>query len=525
MLCPNCRSSVSEGSNCCIYCGKVLPDSSSTDNRNNYLQTSDENYFTRKYSMDYYKGPKKRNNRLFLIISLVVAGFILLSVPPMYMLYENVYVYNKQVSSVIGEIERKDFKKARSSYDKLKNQPGIRGKKAVSTIDKKLEKKAEEISNDYIKLVLPYNELEEWFEGLKEFTFLKNKIAEKEKSLKKYKDSRDSMGFANDLMKNNQYLDAIEDYKKVIKEDQFNYSEAQKKIRECISDMYRYYLDQADKMDSDGNYEYAYKTAQSLKEYYPDDEALNSKMEFYLNNLLKATIEEADKYNSGKQFDKAIGVIENVKVYFPDEKKLDDKLNSYKKNKIAAELEEKARKEKRKKELIAQTTKKYDSKNSMDIYAPKGFSPSMANIDEKFNIEPKLFVSGGNYADMMVIVGFIQKDYINFNTVSFDVDGEVIEWEVPQELKRKQYAYGTSAEWCLILNTFNLHLVKDLEKISNGKDVKMVFTGDKVRNHVLTKKEKDILKLFLELYGYFDHMENSFPDNSSSFDTDRNNIM
>jgi tetratricopeptide (TPR) repeat protein len=281
--------------------------------------------------------------------------------------------------------------------------------------------------------------------------------------------------------------------------------------------MYDYYIDEAEKMSSDGKYEDAYKTVHSIESYYKEDTKLKSIEDEYLKKLLNDTVKKADALNSKKKFDDAISELEKVSSYFPDNDTITKKVNTYGKNKIDAKIAEQERMEKRKKEILSKLSKGYESTYDLNIYSPKGYSTKSVNIDETINIEPRLYTDVNDYAVLMLFAGFIQNTHIDFNKLNFDVDGQIIEWVIDKKDKRSQTGYGQVAEWCLLLGIHNIEMMDTVKKIANAKNVTMIFEGKKLRKHVLTAKEKDNLKLFVELYSYYNHL-NDLEKISDSFD-------
>jgi len=439
------------------------------------------------------------------IISTII--FFILIIPVSYYLFFYVYEYNNQVGSVIDKVEVKQFKEAKIVYNKIKNRKSYNIKtKVVSAIANDLNDRINKLSNDYIDDKLKYDEIDAWYKGLKEFDDLKKIISDKQNDLKKYKESKEYMTSANNLKKDNNYLDAIEKYKKVIKEDKKNYTNALVSIKNCIKDMYGYYIKEAENMNKKGEYENAYNTINSFKKYYPDDKKLKSTMDNYLNNYYNSIIKKADELNSKNKFDEAIYTIETLNKYFSNDKKLEGKIIGYKRNKIEAAIKEQERQEKRKKELLAKTSKKHIKDKNIDLVVPKGFSTTYTNVSETVNIEPKLIVGDNTFAVIAISVGFVQDRFINYKKVVFDIDGEIVEYEVSDEYKKVQSGYGLVAEWSLLFYRYDKN-IDEIKKIANGKNVKIIFEGKKYRSHVLTKNEKDNLKLFVELYGFYNYID------------------
>ncbi|TQQ85828.1 hypothetical protein EXD82_01030 [Peptacetobacter hominis] len=91
-----------------------------------------------------------------------------------------------------------------------------------------------------------------------------------------------------------QYHQAIEDYDKVIKDDEKCYKSAQKKKDECIEKMYDYYIEQAKSFSNDGDYESALEYVEYVKKYYPDDEKVNELVKTYSEKVSVYTLKTSD---------------------------------------------------------------------------------------------------------------------------------------------------------------------------------------------------------------------------------------
>lgn len=518
MNCPKCNSIIPQDARFCIRCGSYVAEISQENkevfesdkshynsNNGNSINSGSNDYWS--FSLDNGQAnivKKKKTKRKLLLISSAVAVFIIaVSVFSIYY-YSNFYIVNKQINSVLAEVESRNFKEAKDIYDKIKNDSSnSKSNVIISSVNKKLNSRVESLTHDYIKNNTDYGELYEWLKGLKEFESIGETINKNESEAKKYKDSRESMKLADKYSEDKDYLEAIKKYKEVIPEDVHNYNDAQSKIDKCTKDAYDYYIKKADELNADGKYEDAYKTAKLIKDYYPEDVKLKSKMDSYLKRLYDSSIKKADEYNSQKKFDEAIETISDAIDYFPGDSVMSRKRESYITNRFKEEQEEKKRRSKRKNELLAKTSKRYDEKTKATVIAPRGYSTRYVNIDRYLCIEPRIIVAQGDIASIMIFTGFVGDKWVNYDKVIFDVDGETFEWEAPLRYKNKQTIFSEIAEWS-IHSSLEIHeIVEQLTKVANGKDVKMIFEGDGRKTHVVTKEEKNNLSLFVELYGFY----------------------
>ncbi|MGL5329943.1 MAG: UbiD family decarboxylase [Peptostreptococcaceae bacterium] len=127
-------------------------------------------------------------------------------------------------------------------------------------------------------------------------------------NIKQLHDSREvyEQGIKN--QNNNMYYEAIKEYDKVLQKDEKYYSLAQKNKKQCIEDMYDYYLNKISECDQSGNYEEALKYVKYIKEYYKDDEQILQLEKEYNEKLSIYTLSSEDIINliskkSGKSQD------------------------------------------------------------------------------------------------------------------------------------------------------------------------------------------------------------------------------
>lgn len=123
----------------------------------------------------------------------------------------------------------------------------------------------------------------------------------------------------------------------------------------------------------------------------------------------------------------------------------------------------------------------------------------------------------------MVWVGFNQDDWIFFDKVAFNADGQLFTWDIDYENKHTQVMWGGIAEWtgqedvepttkARFLNDgidttlFNAELVDQMTLLANAKIAKIRFSGQGYRDHIVTDQEKANLKTFIELYGQYEDL-------------------
>jgi len=105
-------------------------------------------------------------------------------------------------------------------------------------------------------------------------SILKNvgkEIDKYKKNIETFHESREVYKNGVENQKTYNYVEAIEEYEKVLKEDKKTYDLAQKAKEECIDEMYDYYIKKAKETNISGDYEGALEYIEYLKTYYSDD--------------------------------------------------------------------------------------------------------------------------------------------------------------------------------------------------------------------------------------------------------------
>lgn len=136
----------------------------------------------------------------------------------------------------------------------------------------------------YISIVSTLNAI------VNELDVYKHTIKELHESRQLYKTAVENQG-------KKKYYEAINEYDKILEEDKKYYDLAQKNKKECIEDMYDYYIEKADEANSQGNYEEALQYIDYVKNYYFDDEKILSLEKEYQNNLSLYTLTSEDIIN------------------------------------------------------------------------------------------------------------------------------------------------------------------------------------------------------------------------------------
>ncbi|MCC0694309.1 UbiD family decarboxylase [Clostridioides sp. ES-S-0048-02] len=151
------------------------------------------------------------------------------------------------------------------------------------------------------------------------------------------KESRDVYDSAVKDQKVYKYYDAIEKYNKVLKEDEKYYNLAQSAKKQCVEEMYDYYISKAEEANTSGDYEKALQYIDYLKEDYSDDEKVQSLEKKYKKNLSLYTLTSDDIINiiskkSGKEkanlsINSLPQMVKNDKYYYAEVYEYDKLIN------------------------------------------------------------------------------------------------------------------------------------------------------------------------------------------------------
>lgn len=156
-------------------------------------------------------------------------------------------------------------------------------------------------------------------------------------SVETIKESRDIYDSAVKDQKVYKYYDAIEKYNKVLKEDEKYYNLAQNAKKQCVEEMYDYYISKAEEANTSGDYEKALQYIDYLKEDYSDDEKVQSLEKKYKKNLSLYTLTSDDIINiiskkSGKEkanlsINSLPQMVKNDKYYYAEVYEYDKLIN------------------------------------------------------------------------------------------------------------------------------------------------------------------------------------------------------
>lgn len=159
--------------------------------------------------------------------------------------------------------------------------------------------------------------------------------------------------------------------------------------------------------------------------------------------------------------------------------------------------EMKQAKENKKAELLSKLDSKYDDMYDTTYISPKGID----KISRKIHLAPYLAIDG-SIKTLYIDLGFQEDDWIFFNEITFNVDGDLTTVKIKKSDVQKDTIWGDGIyEYIPLSQSKYANIFKLTEKIINGNEIKIRFSGDQYyTDYVITDKEKQGLRDIYELY-------------------------
>ncbi|RXZ80331.1 hypothetical protein EBB07_19430 [Paenibacillaceae bacterium] len=512
MICQQCGQEMTEKGRYCSNCGSEMTAPNST--QETVLPTESPQVEAVPEQVpavleQQVPQRKGRGRKIAWIAGLAVFGTCLLAGGG-WLYYDNVYRVNERVAEVITPVDEGRYKDALNRYKEVMEDDSQKHRERITKkINDKLAVRVEDAVAAFASSEdAEFAKTEELLQELKKFSSVSELASNKHQLVQKLHASRTAMASGDSLRKEHKYKEALEQYKLVAAEDTGNYELARKTQDDVTKEMYSYYVDEAAEMHKSQQYEEAYIRLVSLQAFYDGNAELKDLADRYFKTYYDTTLAQADDLASGKDFDGALALVDKMIDENPGDAKLKDKKADLERQKLEEIEREKERKEARKKTLLSQMAVQYDELNGFTNISPKGYLPGYINIGETVNLEPGIILSEDETAHFRVIVGFEQEDWIFFDRVIFNVDGERFEWSIDYFDRKSDVLWGSIAEWTVRVSIMHESLMEEMEKVAAGSVVKMRFSGsDGFRDHTLTVDEKGNLKAMLELYSYYSSIE------------------
>jgi tetratricopeptide (TPR) repeat protein len=477
MICPECKKEIDDGSKFCNGCGTKL---SEGNVKNAGEKTTEQPHKIKRlticilekfkaidqirirHSKENLKSKIGQNKKAFtfysaialVVIAAITAGTI---------------YFNDPLRKIERLYNNGEYDKAMSVYYRTISREKNAGKREALNNNLKdfFTKMAVKIEEDYAANKISYQETIDYIKNIKEFWFAEHVYDLSIDEINKLRDSKASYEAGIKLLADNNIIEGVKELSKVIKEDP-NYDNAENQINKVLPD------------------------------------------------LKKQALLEAENAYKSKDYPGAVSFIELLYKYFENDPEVKEKLEFYKSENEKALAQ-------RKKELLSKTTSSYDDMKDETIIVPAGYSTRYVNVSGNINIYPMITVDSSGKASFYIFAGFEQPDWIFFDHIIFNADGNKFTWLFDYGEPRREVLGGTISEWAANFqgrvetlsafdeinidpgNLINVALIKEMTRLSNAKSAKIRFQGQGYRDHVLTNHEKENLKIFIELYDYYEH--------------------
>lgn len=251
MKCPNCSTENSEDSLFCNKCG------------NNLSQKNEKS----EQQVDNEKSKNKSKKALVTIVSsalLILCGFVIF------------LVMNNPMNQFEKNIKMNNYAEAAEIYNKeLKGNTDK--EKAVNEF---LENEIAEIKNAFMDNRIEYNVAKDKLKTIENTKLASSEVKAVLYHINKMNDSRIAFKKADEFLKNNDLVNAIKEFKKVIKEDK-NYEQAQEQITNNEKNYKEQLLRSVDELVNNNNYNDALELLKEALTIIENDADLLAKKSIY----------------------------------------------------------------------------------------------------------------------------------------------------------------------------------------------------------------------------------------------------
>jgi tetratricopeptide (TPR) repeat protein len=480
MICHECKKEIEDGSLFCNNCGtRLSEDNEEVENVGD--KTTDRPHKVKKLMaciLEKFKaidqehikpfreklmvriGQNKKAYTLYSALALVVIAAVIVG---------TIY-FNDPLRKIERLYNNGEYDKAELVYSRTISREKNAGKR--ETLNNNLKdfftKMAVKTEEDYAEGKISYQEAVDCVKNIKEFWFAEHVYELSIDEINKLRDSKASYEAGLKKLADNNIIEGVKELSKVIREDP-NYDDAKKQITNALP------------------------------------------------SLRKQALLEAENAYKAKDYQGAIDFVELVSEYIKDDTEIKEKLEFYNAENEKALAQ-------RKKELLSKTTSNYDDMKDETIIVPAGYSTGYVNVSGSVNIYPMITVDSSGKASFYIFAGFEQPDWIFFDHIIFNADGNKFTWLFDYGEPRRKVLWGTISEWAAnfqgsvetidVLDELNIHpsnmintaLIQEMTQLSSAKTAKMRFQGQGYRDHVLTSHEKENIKIFIELYNCYEHV-------------------
>lgn len=143
-----------------------------------------------------------------------------------------------------------------------------------------IQEELQRVKGMYVNKSISYEDMDYYLENIGRLGFTSEMQAFRT-SVELIHDSRQYLKQAEQLAKTKDYLAALQNFQKVSPEEQESFAKGQRKMKQCLDEMYHANLEQAGVLAGEQKYKEATETLQKIASFYPNDAKLTAKIAEY----------------------------------------------------------------------------------------------------------------------------------------------------------------------------------------------------------------------------------------------------
>lgn len=402
---------------------------------------------------------------------------------------------SNEILSLIDEEQYVEAKKYMKSVDSSKeltdDEKDNIAEQVTTTLSNKIDELVEELDKDEINV----DELEDIIVGYSSLQLkpvLQKLVDENVSDLIK---SRKAFVRGEAFLEAEEFVNALEEFDKVIKEDS-KYEDMtilKKETKDKLLNQLT--IDTKNKETAKD----AYLLLEEYKQYFTNHAEYDSLLEKLIASYQEETLSTIQRLQSEKKYDDAISEIELLEA----SNELSDELKSAKQTILAASESEKQAKLD---SLLSSMNVQYDSISDITKISPAGINASSLDIPSgSFIFFPVVQFSGNDfdsigYPVLTVVTGFSQDDWVFFEEIQFNVDGNRFNWSFGPFETNTEVGWGAIYEWASVTNLYYDDLTNQLEMLATASTIEFRYKGDtNWRDETLTSTHQQQIDNALEL--------------------------
>jgi tetratricopeptide (TPR) repeat protein len=302
LICKKCNTENQEGSLFCNKCGANIFD----QNNNNREQ--------REMSNKKLSFLKNKKTIIFIsAVAIIVCSLLLF------------FYLNNPLRNYQNEIKSNNYSGASHIYDEKIKGNDEKEKQVKSFLLDEIT----EIENSFMDKKIEYSKATDRLETIKNTGLVSKDVKISIANIEKINNSRIAYKKAKEFQKEDNYIDAIREYKNVIKEDE-NYKSAQKQIKDMATNYKKDVLKQAEESAKSQDYDKSVSLLKEASSLIPENSDIIAKLAVYEKKLEEQKLVERKKKMEELKANQELVVISSKVV--PDYFKINDQAQVVVKN-------------------------------------------------------------------------------------------------------------------------------------------------------------------------------------------------